>query len=301
MEPYMTDVAVITGGAGGMGLATAQILGGDHTILLSDVKEGRLDRAVEDLRVLGIDCHGAVCDVADRESVRKLDERAPGLGRVTSVVHTAGLSPRMGSARRILDVNAVGTAYVVDAFMALAKEGFALVNVASSAGHMSGPKPKRTFALAESDPDHMARRLHSICRALPGKHRPDVAYMLSKSFVIWCSRDRAETFGARGARILSVSPGSIDTEMGRLEADSGSRELAARCAGPIRPDQRDRRDPGILRRRQTRLPDRRRHPGRRRRRRKDDHPRHLGNGAPGPLTANGTDRGLPVDRPGVSS
>ena len=139
----MTDVAVITGGAGGMGLATAQILGGDHTILLSDVKEGPLDRAVEELRVLGIDCHGAVCDVADRESVRELAERAPGLGRVTSVVHTAGLSPRMGSARRILDVNAVGTAYVVDAFMALAKEGFALVNVASSAGHMSGPKPKR--------------------------------------------------------------------------------------------------------------------------------------------------------------
>lgn len=44
----MTDVAVITGGAGGMGLATAQILGGDHTILLSDVKEGPLDRAVEE-------------------------------------------------------------------------------------------------------------------------------------------------------------------------------------------------------------------------------------------------------------
>ena len=44
--------------------------------------------------------------------------------------------------------------------------------------------------------------------------------MLSKNFVIWYSRSRAGAFGAKRARILSVSPGSFDTEMGRLEHES---------------------------------------------------------------------------------
>jgi NAD(P)-dependent dehydrogenase (short-subunit alcohol dehydrogenase family) len=35
----------------------------------------------------------------------------------------------------------------------------------------------------------------------------------------------AARFGEKGARILSVSPGSFDTSMGRLEEKSGSREL----------------------------------------------------------------------------
>ena len=39
----------------------------------------------------------------------------------------------------------------------------------------------------------------------------------------------AARFGAKGARILSVSPGSFDSAMGRLEKGSGSERLVA-CA-----------------------------------------------------------------------
>jgi NAD(P)-dependent dehydrogenase (short-subunit alcohol dehydrogenase family) len=35
----------------------------------------------------------------------------------------------------------------------------------------------------------------------------------------------SSAFGAKDARILSVSPGSFDTEMGRLEEKSGSDKL----------------------------------------------------------------------------
>ena len=40
----MSDVTVITGGAGGMGVETAKIVGRDHTVVLCDVRQDRLDR-----------------------------------------------------------------------------------------------------------------------------------------------------------------------------------------------------------------------------------------------------------------
>jgi NAD(P)-dependent dehydrogenase (short-subunit alcohol dehydrogenase family) len=57
-----------------------------------------------------------------------------------------------------------------------------------------------------------------------------LAYGISKHFVIWYSRTMAGAFGANGARILSVSPGSFDTAMGRLEAQSGSGRLVDHAA-----------------------------------------------------------------------
>ena len=40
----MTQTAVITGGTGGMGLATAEILGRDHRVVLADLDRSRIDR-----------------------------------------------------------------------------------------------------------------------------------------------------------------------------------------------------------------------------------------------------------------
>jgi NAD(P)-dependent dehydrogenase (short-subunit alcohol dehydrogenase family) len=62
----------------------------------------------------------------------------------------------------------------------------------------------------------------SVCRMAPRKTRPGIAYSLSKSFVVWYCKSQAARFGRQGARILSVSPGSIDTRMGRLEEQSGA-------------------------------------------------------------------------------
>ena len=43
--------------------------------------------------------------------------------------------------------------------------------------------------------------------------------------MIWYSHRQAAAFGAKGARVLSVSPGSFDTPMGRLEEESGAGQL----------------------------------------------------------------------------
>src|SRR4029078_5362143 len=55
---------------------------------------------------------------------------------------------------------------------------------------------------------------------------------VSKSFVRWYSVSQSERFGGRGLRIVSVSPGSIHTERGRLEAEAGAGALVADAAVP---------------------------------------------------------------------
>jgi NAD(P)-dependent dehydrogenase (short-subunit alcohol dehydrogenase family) len=133
----------------------------------------------------------------------------------------------MGSAERIIRVNAVGTVNIVEALLPHVREGCALVNVASVAGYMLPGLfiPTRTYKLALTDVDAFARKLIRACNRGPAALRPGRAYALSKNFVVWYSKALAATFGAKGARVLSVSPGSVDTSMGRLEVKSGSGKL----------------------------------------------------------------------------
>ena len=90
-------VVLITGGAGGMGLATATIMGRDHRIVLSDVSAERLEAAVADLSAAGIEAEARVCDITDRVAVDVLVRYAADLGLLAAIVHTAGVSPPMGS------------------------------------------------------------------------------------------------------------------------------------------------------------------------------------------------------------
>ncbi|MBL7499025.1 SDR family oxidoreductase [Frankia sp. CNm7] len=223
----MVKTAVITGGAGGMGLATAKILGRDHRVIISDVNQERLDEAVTELKTLDVDADGVRCDITDRQSVDALFARAGEAGEVAAVVHTAGVSPQMGSAETIVRINALGTVHVTEAALAIADAGFALVNVASIAGHMVPGfiVPKRAYRLALTDHATFTRKLTAAASRGPASMRPGSAYSISKNFVIWYSQRQAASFGAKGARILSVSPGSFDTAMGRLEEQSGAGKL----------------------------------------------------------------------------
>ena len=227
----MPTVSVITGGAGGMGLATAKIIGREHPVLICDIVQERLDRAAEELRALGIGCETATCDVTDRAAVEAVANQAAAMGTVVSVVHTAGLSPQMGDVAKIIEVNAIGTVNVNQAFMRLAHEGFSIVNVASTAGHGSVPLVStRAYRLAGTDPARFLEKTVARCNLLPRKLRRGLAYSLSKNFVIWWSKQLATPLGEKGARVVSVSPGSFDTEMGRLEKSHGAGVLAEHSA-----------------------------------------------------------------------
>jgi Dehydrogenases with different specificities (related to short-chain alcohol dehydrogenases) len=233
-------VSVVTGGAGGVGLATAQRIGRTHHVLLSDIDAARLAQAAGQLAANGIDCSTHVGDVASRSAVDELVAQAVSLGPVRSVIHTAGISPAMGPAETIMRVNAIGTVNVTTAFLPVATEGFALVNVGSMAAHVTPSllMPTRSYRYALSDIETFFARLMRRCRLVPVAQRSRLAYSISKNFVVWYSARMAGAFGDRGARIVSVSPGAIDTPMGRLEEeDSASVVRYAALKRPARADE----------------------------------------------------------------
>jgi NAD(P)-dependent dehydrogenase (short-subunit alcohol dehydrogenase family) len=230
----MSRVTVITGGAGGMGLATAKVVGRDQAVVLCDVRQDRLDGAAATLKDLGITATPVNCDVTDRDAVAGLMKTAADVGVVGSVIHTAGVSPAMGDAEYVMRTNAIGTVNVNEVFYEVAGEGSAIVNVASMAAHMLPEEmiPTARFPLALTDADAFVTEMLPVCDIAGEAAASGIAYAVSKSFVRWYSTAQAERFNGRGLRVVSVSPGSIDTEMGRLEEQNGAGAMVTDAAVP---------------------------------------------------------------------
>ncbi|WP_420608135.1 SDR family NAD(P)-dependent oxidoreductase [Novosphingopyxis sp.] len=74
MKDFQNKVAVVTGGASGIGLALAERFGrGGCRVMLADIEEQALKEAVERLRNMGITADGLITDVADYDSVVALE------------------------------------------------------------------------------------------------------------------------------------------------------------------------------------------------------------------------------------
>lgn len=217
-----------------MGLATAKIVGRDRPVVLCDVRADRLETAAATLDGLGVTATVVHCDVTDRDAVAGLFDTASGLGAIASVIHTAGVSPSMGDAPYIMRTNALGTLNVDEEFYRTAGDGSAIVNVASMAAHIlpDAMIPITQFPLALQDPDAFLDAMAALCDTVPQEVRSGLAYAVSKAFVRWYTTSQAERFNSRGLRIVSISPGSTDTEMGRLEEQAGAGAMVADAAVP---------------------------------------------------------------------
>ena len=230
----MDTVTVITGGGGGMGVATAKVVGPRGPVVLADVRAERLDHAMAALAGLGITATAVHCDVTDRRAVDDLFASAAELGTIDAVIHTAGVSPAMGDAEYVMRTNAIGTLHVNEAFYDTAGAGAAIVNVASMAAHILPETliPAADFPLALRDDRAFLAAVLPACDVAGEQQRSGIAYAISKNFVKWYSSAQADRFNGRGLRIVSVSPGSVDTEMGRLEEAGGAGALVADAAVP---------------------------------------------------------------------
>lgn len=212
----MTAVTVVTGAAGAMGGACARALStGTDVLLLTDINDVRLHAAAAALeRGAGAEMHSFVADLGHPSEITNLATRAAELGELHGLVHTAGLSPAMAPWDEILRVDLVGVARLLDAFLPQVGPHSVAVCLASVAGHMGAFDPAMDAVLD----DVFTPDLEANYRVALGSE-PDsgTTYRLAKRAVIRLCERVAVTWGRRGGRVVSLSPGLIDTEMGRLE------------------------------------------------------------------------------------
>jgi NAD(P)-dependent dehydrogenase (short-subunit alcohol dehydrogenase family) len=190
-------VALITGGASGIGAATADRLARDGVrLVLADIDSAGLDRTTE--RLGGADrALGVVTDVrAFADCERAVDAAVERFGRLDILVNCAGVwvegpTDTMTEADwdRVIDVNLKGTfAMCRHAIPALEASGGCIVNVSSDAGLWG--------------------------------NKGAAIYCASKGGVTVLSKALAVELASRGIRVNAVCPGDVDSPMIRYQAET---------------------------------------------------------------------------------
>lgn len=198
-------VAIVTGAAGGMGSHCARLLreGGWDDLILCDLDEARLAPVAAGLgdkvRLLAGEITDA--DFGNR-LISLLGDRPIG-----ALIHTAGVSPAIfGDKDRLLEINLDATQALVEAIRPRMAAGAAAVLFASMASYFP-ISPEADAAFEAPLPPEGTRALRHLAE------NAGAAYTLSKRGVRAIARREAKSFGARGARLVSLSPGLIDTAM----------------------------------------------------------------------------------------
>ena len=185
-------VALITGAARGIGLATARkFLAENHRVALLDIDAETLSRAMKLMdpdQTLGLEC-----DVAEPNQVNdSVDRLVSEYGRIDVLVNNAGIatfSPILETSfeewSRILAVNLNGPFICTQACapVMLVNGGGSIVNIASISGFRA-----------------------STLR---------VAYGTSKAGVMQLTKQQAAELGNMGIRVNAVAPGPVDTAMAK--------------------------------------------------------------------------------------
>jgi NAD(P)-dependent dehydrogenase (short-subunit alcohol dehydrogenase family) len=216
----MTTVGIATGAGRGMGLACARrLVDMVDALLLVDLDETSVEAAAGELAGRRAAVEPYVLDVTDDDGLAHLAMRASELGALRAVAHAAGISPTMADWRRVFTVDFVGTVMVADALRPLATNGTAMVCFASMAGLLGTAHENAAVdaALDASRADDFLVRIHDALGE--AVENPGIAYSWAKYAVHRFVRQEAVRLGPVGARVCSVSPGLIDTPMGRQEAE----------------------------------------------------------------------------------
>lgn len=210
----MKNVIVVIG-AGSIGQAIARRVGTGKHVLLADLRSENADAAAKTLSDAGFDVSTAQVDVSDRAAVRSLVERATAIGEVSGLIHAAGVSPSQASPATILKVDLYGTALVLEQFGNVIARGGSGVVIASQSGHRLPPlSVEQNHALATTPVEELLQ----LPMLQPEQVKDSLhAYQLSKRGNSLRVMAEAVRWGARGARINTISPGIIITPLANDE------------------------------------------------------------------------------------
>lgn len=184
-----TPIALVTGGAQGIGLASAEALAADgFRIVLADINQSVVDAAA----TLGNGATGLVCDMGDVARINAMfDKIEAEIGPVSALVNNAGIAAPgdfldydIQTFKKVIDINLIGlfTALQRAARTMVARgiEG-AIVNMSSINAQVAIP-------------------------AIP-------AYCASKGGVMQVTKSASLALAPHNIRVNAVGPGSIDTAM----------------------------------------------------------------------------------------
>ncbi|QJX46320.1 SDR family oxidoreductase [Hymenobacter taeanensis] len=188
---FQDKVVLITGGASGIGLATAKRVASEGArVVLADVSQENLNKALPQIKAAGApEAWGTVCNVAVEAQVEaSVKEALDKFGRLDVIVNNAGLMQFKPLEEltgedwlRILNVDLLGAFYFIKQAFLHMKPGGSIVNVSS---------------------------IHAI------ETSPLVApYAAAKAAVNSLTRSAALEGKPKGLRVNSVLPGAIDTPM----------------------------------------------------------------------------------------
>ena len=206
----MKDVMILTG-AGQIGMAIARRMGAGKKIVIGDRKLPNAETIAKIMNEAGFDAVAAEMDLSSRESIRGLISEAQKYGEIAMLVNAAGVSPSQASVETILKVDLYGTAVLLEEVGGVIKAGGAGVTISSQSGHrMSALTAVEDAQLAETTADELLQ----LCLLQPANIRDTLhAYQLAKRCNVKRVMAEAVRWGARGARINSISPGIIVTPL----------------------------------------------------------------------------------------
>ena len=216
---FAQRVVLITGGASGIGQATARLFasGGAAVGIIDVAQQEAIDAEVASLTALGVRAAGVSCDIADSEGVNSaVLALSAELGAIDTLVNNAAIwvpnplpeSP-VSLFDRHIDVNLKGTFYVTQACLpSMIDNGRGcIVNVASVSG--------------------------TAGRA------GDSAYSSSKAGVAMLTRTLAAELGPKGIRVNCIAPGAVATPLtAGLRTPEGESAIAALMVNHPSPNQR---------------------------------------------------------------